>query len=328
MKEIHGIHDILLREKNGSFSLNSRLYQDILRYFFVVNNNSNNDGTFRFSELANWLIDNNSEIVNYYKDLSSRNTNRSNRVEARKDRIKSKLFDLINLDLIQVSGKTKAKTIDTNIDLYKYSEDGRVIAWLLQSMDPEKRENADNQIFEILCSKLEKIGSTDSLFCVAIFKTMKERGLFGKFADLLRQVLNDSTPVRNVSDLLSAVRVSNNIKEAAKNNPSAAREDLYAIIRRMDLKRRKLFFHQVKLDVENRMQNIAENPAGYEELRFSIADKPWLVATEGRCKKCKHLVEKEAELLPYMELRVAQRTSMVLDCPDCEEERSVLIPIL
>jgi hypothetical protein len=328
MKEIHGIHDILLREKNGSFSLNSRLYQDILRYFFVVNNNSNNDGTFRFSELANWLIDNNSEIVNYYKDLSSRNTNRSNRVEARKDRIKSKLFDLINLDLIQVSGKTKAKTIDTNIDLYKYSEDGRVIAWLLQSMDPEKRENADNQIFEILCSKLEKNGSTDSLFQVAIFSTMKERGIFGKFADLLRQVLNDGTPIRNVLDLLSAVRVSNHVKEAAKNNPSAAREDLYAIIRRMDLKRRQLFFHQVKLDIENRMQNNLENPAEYEKLRFSIKDKPWLVATEGRCKNCKRPVHIEAELLPYMELKVAQRASMVYGCPSCNKERSVFIPIL
>jgi hypothetical protein len=118
------------------------------------------------------------------------------------------------------------------------------------------------------------------------------------------------------------------VKEAAKNNPSAVMEDLNAIIRRLDLTRRKLFFYQVKLDVENRMQNIVKNAAEYEKLRSSIKDKPWLVATEGRCKNCKHLVDIQAELLPYMKLRVAQRASMVLGCPNCEEERSILIPIL
>jgi hypothetical protein len=328
MKEIHGIHDILPREKNGSFSLNSRLYQDILRYFFVVNNNSNNDGTFRLWDLAKWLISNNSEFVNYYSDFSTRTTTMSNRIEARKDRIKAKLSDLINLDLIQVSGKTKATTTETNIDLYQYSEDGSLIAWLLQSMDPEKRENTNNQIFKILCSKLQKNGSSDSLFSLATFNIMKERGLFGNFAELLRQVLNDGTPIRNVSDLLSAVRVSNHVKEAAKNNPSAVMEDLNAIIKRLDLTKRKLFFHQVKLDVENRMQNIVKNAAEYEKVRFSIKNELWLVATEGRCKNCERIVDIPAELLPYMKLRVAQRASMVLGCPNCEEERSVLIPIL
>jgi hypothetical protein len=84
----------------------------------------------------------------------------------------------------------------------------------------------------------------------------------------------------------------------------------------------------VKLEVENRIQNNLENPAEYEKLRFSIKDKPWLVATEGRCKNCKRLVHIEAELLPYMKLKVAQRASMVYGCPICNKERSVFIPIL
>jgi hypothetical protein len=229
-----------------------------------------------------------------------------------------------------MSGKTQATTTDTNIDLYKYSEDGRLIAWLLHSMDPKEREYADNQIFKALCSKLEKNGSTDSLFQVAIFNEMKDRGRFGIFANFLRQVLNDGTPIRSITDLLSAVRIPNSIKEAAANYPATYRrvEDFHAIIRRMDLLERKFFFHQVKIDVENWMQNNLENLAEYKKLRFSIKDNPWLVATEGRCKNCKRLVHIQAQLLPYMELKVAQRTSMVYDCPICSKERSVLIPIL
>jgi len=96
----------------------------------------------------------------------------------------------------------------------------------------------------------------------------------------------------------------------------------------MDLPGRKLFFHQVKIAVENRMQNNVENPAEYEKLRFSIKDKPWLVATEGKCKNCRRLVHIEAELLPYMDLKVAQRASMVYGCPFCNKERSVFVPIL
>jgi hypothetical protein len=45
------------------------------------------------------------------------------------------------------------------------------------------------------------------------------------------------------------------------------------------------------------MQNNLENPAEYKKLRFSVKDKPWLVATEGRCKNCKRLVHIGAELL-------------------------------
>ena len=324
MRKIHGIHEILRKDVNG-YDRNARLYQDILRYFFVLKNNG---GSFRFRELAKWLMKNNEEFVNDYRDLSTRNTTMSNRIEARKDRIKAKLYDLISLNLIEISGTTKASTTDANINLYRYTEDGCLIAWLIQSMNPKERENADNQIFKILCSKFEKNGSSDSLFFVVLFKMLKARRRFGNFANLLRHVLYDGIPIRSVSDLLSKVQIPQRVRDIASNNPEAAIEDLHAIIKGLNPTKRKLLFHQMKIAIENRMQNNLRNPEGYEILRFSIKDKAWLVAVEGMCKDCKSLVHIGAELLPYMELKVAQRDSMVYGCPSCNKEGSVYIPIL
>jgi hypothetical protein len=328
MKKIHGIHEIFRKDENG-YNRNARLYQDILRYFFVRNNGSNG-GSFRFWELAKWLMKNNEEFVNEYKDPSTKNITMSNRIEARKDRIKAKLDDLISLNLIEISGITKASTTDANIDLYKYTGDGCLMAWFIQSIDPEKHENADNQIFKILSSKLEKNGSSDNLFFVVLFNIMKSRGLFGNFANLLRQVLHSGTPIWSVSDLLSKVQIPQRFRENAANNPEAAIEDLHAIIKGLNPTKRKLLFFQMKTAIENQMQNNLRDPEGYEILRFSIKGEAWLVAIEGMCKNCRGPVHIPINLLNYMESKsqFAKHAIMTSDCPHCAKENPIIVPIL
>jgi hypothetical protein len=326
MEKIHGIHEIFQRDNDGSYSQNARLYQDILKYFLIPKDDNNND-TFRFWDLAKWLMKNNEEFVNYYQDFPTRNVTMSNRIEARKNRIKSKLNDVIYLDLIRIGGTTKASTTDANIDLYRYTENGCLIAWLIQSMYPEKRENADNEIHKILCSHFENEGSSDSLFYVIAFNIMKDRGLFGNFANLLRQVLYDGKPIWSISELLSAVRPPKHLIENGAKNPAAIIGDIHEIIRGMDPAKRKLFFYHMKTSIEERMQKSLCMPAEYEKLRFEIRDKPLLVAIEGICKECKCPVHIAIEILGYLETKFVPQARLTQDCPHCKKEKSVIIPL-
>jgi hypothetical protein len=97
-------------------------------------------------------------------------------------------------------------------------------------------------------------GSSDSLFYVVAFNIMKDRGLFGNFANLLRQVLYDGLPIRSISDLLSAVRLPKHLIETGAKNPAAIIGDIHKIIRGMDPAKRKLFFYHMKTSIEERMQ--------------------------------------------------------------------------
>ena len=57
MKKILGINTIFQREKDGSFTGNALLYQDILLYPLKTNYNE-----FRLYDLGYWLIKNNNEF--------------------------------------------------------------------------------------------------------------------------------------------------------------------------------------------------------------------------------------------------------------------------
>jgi hypothetical protein len=83
-EKIHGIHEIFQKDNDGNYSQNARLYQSILQYFLVLKDDHSNNDSFRFWDLAKWLMEHNQEFVNYYRELSTRNTTMSNRIEARK----------------------------------------------------------------------------------------------------------------------------------------------------------------------------------------------------------------------------------------------------
>jgi len=69
------------------------LYQDILKYSYDKLN-------FKRSDLDNWLVRNNTEFVNDYKDLSTRNISYNNRVHAKKKRIDRIFNNLLSRELI------------------------------------------------------------------------------------------------------------------------------------------------------------------------------------------------------------------------------------
>ena len=78
---------------------------------------------YRHWDLAKWLLNNNQEFINRYKDLSTRNINIPNRIENTQRRTKHRLNDLVNLQLIKVNGYGKETKGTGTVPIYrmKYS---------------------------------------------------------------------------------------------------------------------------------------------------------------------------------------------------------------
>jgi hypothetical protein len=130
-------YSVVEKDKDGCYTRWALLYQDVLKFSVFVKQGS----SFKERELAKWLLYKNLYYINYYKDLSTKTTTESNRVENILDGIKDKLNDLIKLGLLESSTMPAEKGFG-NVRVCKCTADGRLLAWMIESIDVNKRERA------------------------------------------------------------------------------------------------------------------------------------------------------------------------------------------
>jgi hypothetical protein len=102
LRNVPGINVIFQREANGIYTKDAQLYQDILRYSIIINqdNQVNNDASFRPWDLAGWLVENNHEYKGLYQ---GRHVKKNYKIENILPRIKRKINDMEHLYLIEES---------------------------------------------------------------------------------------------------------------------------------------------------------------------------------------------------------------------------------
>jgi hypothetical protein len=70
------------------------------------------------------------------------------------------------------------------------------MAWVVESMNPDKREDAVNQIYELFQSHYKKEPSSSiDIFCLIYYRKCKERGLFGDLIEHYRKVVGVPVPM-------------------------------------------------------------------------------------------------------------------------------------
>src|SRR5438046_236990 len=96
--QLPGVNFIFQKDKNGSYTKLALLYQDILGYSIIkIKSNSPDSRSFTHRELAKWLLENNNEYINYYKDPSTKYYTLNNKIENTQQSMKDKLNDLVNV---------------------------------------------------------------------------------------------------------------------------------------------------------------------------------------------------------------------------------------
>jgi hypothetical protein len=324
------INSIFQKHVNGTYTDNALLCQYILRYSLVTSKQQSVERididrpTFTHRQLAKWLLKNNPD---FYKGKAVKD---SDIIEHTQKRVKKRLKDLELLGLVG-HGKTKQQKGSAEIPLYVCSRLGYVLAEIIESLDPNKREKANNEIydwFQIIYRIKEESPST-TIFYAHLFKKCKEKGHFGYIVSLFRKVVNSNMPLKNMFDLF------NEPLFLIFNYPG--RTDPFHItlnetLNELDVDTKKLFLYYQKLELEGQMKLRAGYSKGYEEMCFKIRGNEDVLAVEGFCVICQLYFPIRVDLLDYRERIIEDRNEMfdclTKSCPKCKTPNALLIPSL
>ncbi|MCC2647387.1 MAG: hypothetical protein K0R16_190 [Nitrososphaeraceae archaeon] len=329
MTKAPGIYPNFDKDKNAHYTKNALLYQDILRYYLTINKKDSSENNYSFSlwALGMWLLENNNDFINLYKDLSTRNIGRTKRFYNLKGHIKKNLEHLMQLQLIQMSGTRKATKVDTDIGIYKYTELGQILAWLIASINPDKKANANDEIFHLLDSvffKIKEDSPSATIFYSHFFRKCRDRGVFDKLIQHIWHIAHTNLGITNMQDLFErVVDLGFEDEDIRQMFFDLWRESL----EELESNQKALVLYQMKLDTERRFQNKKKYlTKEYEEKRFQYRNNYENIVVEGNCKNC----GTGPLALSYLEYRkgfanVARNDSIKLDCPICGLKDNLVI---
>jgi hypothetical protein len=328
MKETPGIAAIFQKDEEGNYTKDALLYQDILKYSIVIKDENSDNNSFRDRQLTRWLIGYNQDFVNYYKGSDS-HIKMNNRIENRLPRIKAKINDLVHLCLIKISGTTKASKVDTDIYIYKHTEFGQLLAWVIASINSEKQADANNEVFNLLDSVFFKIkddSPSATIFYSHFFRKCRDRGLFDKLVQHIWYIAHMNLGIKNMQDLFQrVVDLGFEDENMRRNFFNLWRETL----EKLGSNQKALVLYQMKLDAERRFQNKKEYlTSEYEEMRFLYRDDYSRIAVEGSCEKCN--LQQGSIMLDFLDYREAlahgaPTDSIKTQCPSCSTKDSLVI---
>ena len=293
------ISDIFQKDEDRHhFTKEALLYQDILKYSY-------DNPNFKRNKLDNWLVRDNLEFVNDYKDLSTRGVRYSTRIHAKKERIDCIFNNLIMAGLIEKSGTEPAeKQKRLEVDVHSSKKLGQLIWLVIKSMSlkneiqqAKKEDNSeliqtkseelsyDNQhIYELILSMIAK--GKDATYKSTLLKVFVEklnrRGLFDNFVNYLIEACNSTnTTIYDSSSLLSYV-LDYMINVA--NNRSSFIDLWYESAIKLDPYSRRIFFYEI---LKRKLEVIYVIPKNLKNNWFANGANYNIIALEGDCEKCK-----------------------------------------
>src|SRR5215212_3224518 len=346
MNQIRTIDAIFEKGEGRDYTDDAFLYQDILAYYIIIKKSSSENVSFKFTELASWLLRNNREFRAYYDSTSTRrNTPYNARIHAQRIRIQNKIDDLTTLKLIEIKRNVKGQKNILKTPLYAYTKLGYLLTLIIQSTLLEKQicdermsekivninkelDIVSNELFYLLDSvffKVQENSSSATIFYSHFFKRCRDKGVFNKLIEHIVDIAHSNLGIRNMSDLFDHV-VHLDFKEAETRRYFL---DLWReAVEELESNQKALVLYQMKLDAERRFQTRTEYfTKEYEEKRFQYRDNYENIVVEGNCKKC----GTGPLALSYLDYRkgfanVVRGDSIKLDCPICGSKDSLVIP--
>jgi hypothetical protein len=317
---------IFRKNEDRSYTKNSLLYQDILRYCIYGKYKENDNKSFRLWNLTKWLLEANMEFINYFKDPSTWNYTMANRIGDRLPRIKSKVEELVNLGLIAPIGRAKESKGNGTVPIFDFTIVGNVIAWIVESMNVDKRQYAIDQLYDLFQSNFKDNHSSTDTFNSIYYQKCKEHGLFGDFIDRYKELLESETPIMNRHGFFQHLLI---LPKYNIDSDTDFWSLWYGSVLQLELDMRQRLMHHTKLDIERRAEDECHAFGEFEKVRFKCRDNPNSVAVEGYCKNCGY-TNVALDLDGYMSMvhRAYQNGVIVTKCPSCKKDDSLEIPIL
>lgn len=278
--ELVSIGSVFSRRENDQYTKSARTYQSILKYcLFLKQNRQSEYGdnqSFTWWEFTDWLT----------KDPSnSSDKSTKDRVENPQRTIKKKLQNLVDLDLIQISGnRPVTKGIGTT-PTYQCTKHGYLVAWIIESFD----ENCDEILIQdeiyTLVSEIFTIrehSSASNIFFSKFVKKCNDANEFRNIVSLFRQAIYDGNIIK-MTDLFNYIW---RLDFEDLNTRTRFNNIFLEILDELDPEIQNLILHALKLDIERRMRAAADNFENFEQARFMVRADYNKVALECACIKC------------------------------------------
>jgi hypothetical protein len=320
-----GIHSIFKKDSNGHYTTTALLYQDMIRYCIARKElDPNHPDSFKHWDLADCIIRNNQEDVNYYKDMSTRSINMGSRIENIQQRTKDRLNDLVQLNLVEISGSEKQEKGNAYVNVYKYTFFGHLLAWLIESFNPQKREKATKEIYNLFNSFYKQYKNWSYyVFSSALYKKYFDKGVFEDFVvDRIRETLDMNMEIWSMQELLRSLTIPSFYDDKdLKVHMQLWNETL----NEMDPNLRPMFLYKLKLEIEREMEYRIKNQDVFEKLCFEIRDKYDMIVMEGYCKNCNLYMYGTGSLLEYLQVIGAAPSEYVMaKCTNCNNDSAIV----
>jgi hypothetical protein len=322
--KIPTIQDIFRKCKDGSYTKEALLYQDILRYSLgELNTTEKSSYQFKVWELAEWLITHNLEMAADYKNPSASHMTKTNKIQARIGRVKRHINILLYLGLIGDVGQSKETKGQELITVYSYTEFGLLIALLIMAFtsENEKREKAIRCIYKIFADNFRDNPSSFDQFCLSLIYKLHKNNLFESYVKTLIETFSTKIPITNVDVFFNNSIVIELNEEDSKKFMKLRREALDEL--NPDIKR--YFMHKQKLEIERKMFGVSTNLKGFEKMVFELRNDYENIAAEGFCQRCQLYIPVKLSLLGYLD-QTYLVDKITAICPACKVQNSMLIP--
>jgi hypothetical protein len=322
------LQSIIFYEREGGYSSQStRIYTDLIFKFAdtVKVEGRAKSREIKDYEMANWLLDNNVDFKNYYKD-DRRNIRKGARVKNTIRKIKSKVDDLIRLGLLCKVGETKESKGTGMVSLFQFVPFTYLLLANIRSGSPEPEQSAYwiEQAYNIYQEILTADNApTMNVYYARLYKKLWEHGIFVECVlDPIHEALMSNREIKHVKELFYIVMTMSDDAEKVKLYHSLRNKALKEL--EPDARQRVLLL--MKQDIEHNIISRTRSLKYYEEALLRSKESPESLAVEGYCERCKTYVAAVVNTMEYLDgIASFPEEQIIMICPTCGKD-SLLIP--
>lgn len=311
-------------EEKGKSHSDILLFQDFLRFAFEEKGIQ----PFKFTELANWLLDNN---ANLQTEFAGSHVSKSYRLHSKSSFIKKRLNEMIEDDRIEIIGNIKSEKNNAEIPLYKFNMSGfRIAEDFYKRNYPDKynvtKEKHREALYIYAKEFAEYAKSTEDKFYLLILQKLYSTGNYEQFASFSNSLIEGG--YRYHIFTLFCPWLDEGGAEGFKQNLMPEDYDIFSkfdftslvleIFNILDDNIKKLLLYQFKLGIED-YYYFRFSTKEFEMLRFQNRVNYKKITIQTICSLCDTYFTQIVEIEDFLKNNIGKLDkSYLFACPKCD----------
>jgi hypothetical protein len=196
---------------------------------------------FKFTDLANWLLDKNLEFRTYYQDSNAK-IPKSARIANKRQRIQRHLDDLLKIGLLRIKSEVTAEKNNAMTPLYVATTEGFLLSCLLFS-----DSLTNGKIIDLLELVSKTSDASHLLFVMEFFRNCEKAGRFGRIVSHFIKFVLPTACYQDAKDMFLAFLGHNRIVNWILLDEGS----FYQAMKSLPVDDRRLVYFKMKTEIEN-----------------------------------------------------------------------------